>query len=240
MTKKLLALGALAVAATPSFATDLWDQQPGLTNGFNAFTDEQFTDLPDHSVYNASDVIVGAGGWTVNSISVEGEENGSPGTPTQALLNIFANTGQNSVPAVQNDPTTGQLVNVTFTPLGNIGFNGAPAYFLTVSGLNLQLAAGEYWIGLTAIGAIGGSSGENEFETGFSTVNSAGAKEGSAFINPGAYWGYGSSWQQETNVSGDPTPDFSAIDIQGSAAPEPVSIALLGLGVVGLISRRRK
>jgi len=237
MTKRLYTLAALAVATTPAFATDLWNQQVGLANGFNGFVDEQFTDtgFTQYSTYQSSDVVVGTGGWNVTSISEEFLDNGATSGITTALLNVFPNTGANSLPAVQNDPTTGTQVAVQITSLGAIGANAAQAYLLTASGLNLQLAAGEYWIGLTGIGAFG----SGEIQEGFTTTNSAGANFGSAFINPQGGFAAGTSWQPLTNITGDSV-DYSAIDIQGSfATPEPASMALLGLGVVGLIKRRR-
>ncbi|MHB8635213.1 MAG: PEP-CTERM sorting domain-containing protein [Fimbriimonadaceae bacterium] len=234
MTKRIYALAALAVATTPAFATDLWNQQAGLPVGFNAFADSVLGDIPNSSVYDLSDVIVGANGWTVNSISMEVVDQGPGATSlTQAVLNVFANTGQTSLPAVQNNPTTGTTVAVTMTAVAG----QASVYMLTASGLNLSWAPGEYWVGLTGLSNYNSAPGQ--IQTGYSAVNSAGASFGSVFNDPGGQL-VPAGWTSIQSYLSDPTADYSAIDIQGvSPAPEPASMTFLGLGVLGIISRRR-
>jgi hypothetical protein len=238
MTKKFYALGALALATTPAFATDLWNQQVGLPaspGGFGAAIDSVLADLPADSCYQESDVIVGNGGWNVTSISMVVQDNSAGAlTVTQADLNVYANPG--STPLPQNDPTTGTLTTVLMTPV--LGYTNV--YMMTASGLNLNWAPGEYWVGLTGLGNYAGAAGE--LFAGYSGTNSAGANFGSAVDNPGGGF-LTPGWTTTGSITGDPyavTNAYDAIDIQGVvAAPEPASMALLGLGIVGLINRRR-
>ena len=239
MTKKIYALAALALAATPSFATDLWDQQSGLPAGPNASfptaADCLFSDFASANTYIASDVEVGAGGWTVNQISMEVVgASVAVETITHAQLNVFANPSSNSLPTPL-DPTMGPTVSVSVTAIAN----NPGDYLVTASGLNLTWAQGEYWVGLTSLANY--SAGQ-EIWDGYITSNVAGALQQSAMDNPGGYDGLpNNGWNTLSSVYGSPNPLYAAIDIQGTVnpAPEPASIALLGLGAVGILRRRR-
>jgi hypothetical protein len=244
MTKRIIAVGALALIAMPSFAADLWNQEAAFhTNGGSGNVDQDFTDLAGYPTYIVGDVIVGGGGWDVSSIQTEFIA-GTPSDPitsiTQATLNVFANSGSGT-PTVGNDPSTGTTVNVTVTADTNF----TNVFYLTATGLNLNWAAGEYWVGLTPNAAYGtyGQTYTGDIVVGALGANAAGANytsvirdPGGAFGDPaGTNWASFNTWDSSTTANG-----YEAMDIQGVvAAPEPVSMAFLGLGVVGLIARRR-
>src|SRR5579863_6945717 len=140
MTKKIIGIGAMALAAMPAFATDLWDQQATFhSSGGSGFVNQNFTDFPTYSTYDVSDVIVGAGGWNVTSVSVEVIASSTTGilTMTQGLLNVFSNSG--SLPGAGNNPASGTAVAITVTPDSNF----SNVFYITASGLNLNLSAGE-------------------------------------------------------------------------------------------------
>src|SRR5579862_447731 len=108
MTKKIFGLVALAVAATPSFAADLWDQQvamPTAGTQFGVVIDSVLSDFPQDSTYQLQDVEVGAGGWNIDSVSMIVVDN-SPSALTgitQATFNVFANTTASPSPLAGND-----------------------------------------------------------------------------------------------------------------------------------------
>ncbi|HLK15502.1 MAG TPA: PEP-CTERM sorting domain-containing protein [Fimbriimonadaceae bacterium] len=229
MTKRILALAALGIAAAPSFATDLWNQQVGVGSSFDGGPDQVFGDLPSATAWQASDVIVGSGGWNVTSISTLAtlQAGGTMNLTTTADLTIFA--GSASLPTGSNDPSVDQVVNVTWTLVG------ANEYRVQAN-VNMNLAAGHYWVGLTPIGDYGTYL---QTYTIFTSTNSAGASFGTGLLNPGGYYNGVTTWQTLASVEGQTNPLYAAIDIQGTAAPEPATMAFLGLGIAGLVARRR-
>lgn len=241
MKGRSILLAALALAACPAFGLDLWNQQVGVGPAFASFPDQEYDDgiYDVYTTYMANDVIVGAGGWNVDSISVEMTASsvlGSFTTLTTARLNVFANPGGNSVPAVQDDPSKGVTVPVSVVPVGGL----TDTYYVIASNLNLNLAAGEYWIDLTPVGGV--LSVGQSYEV-FTPTNSAGAHLGSATINPlqGYQFPSGPNWgtmQDENHTAG---PEYGAIDIQGAAAaPEPSAMVGLAAGIFGLLRFKRR
>ncbi len=110
---------------------------------------------------------------------------------------------------------------------------GPNGFELTYSaGGEIELAAGHYWIGLTPqldFGQFG-----QEFHHGsdewFKT---------SAGRNPGGGFGVGTDWFDAGQTFGGI--DWGgAITITGEIIPAPVTLALLGMGLVGTGRRRRQ
>ncbi len=95
--------------------------------------------------YSLNDISVGAGGWVITDVSIYvnalgGFESGV----TSGYLNIFPKTGPLPIDGT-DDPTAGISVPMTATVIsGN-------DYEVTVTGLSVALAPGEYWIGITPI-----------------------------------------------------------------------------------------
>lgn len=229
--KYSLLLICLALVGASTAHADRWNNeqdpatmQGGTSNGY-------YPTAPTDSSFAVSDVVAD-NNWTINSVqiqAVDGETYIPNGYQTTAYLNIFANSGTGNAPLAGNNPMSGTVVNVTFN---YTVYNGDGQNFtITADGLNINLAKGEYWIGLTPISTYG-HIGETLFAS-----NVAGAVASSDY-----YQYYGSTnWYQTTYGVGS-APGYLGIDINGTvqSVPEPASFAALGLGLIGLISRRRR
>ncbi len=91
--------------------------------------------------YCVNDVTVDGTGWVITDISTYYNGTGFFESVSQGYLNIAPKTGALPV----DDPTTDVMVPLTLTIV-------APnTYKVTASGLNIELAPGEYWIGITPI-----------------------------------------------------------------------------------------
>lgn len=224
--KARITLGLVAVVAfaTTASAAVLWDQSNYVV-GPNSLVDEEFLDYPTYSSYMMMDVTASTD-WTVDSVSIflTDGQNGVWQVINQARLNVFSWT-PGSLPAAADDPSAGTLVSVTMTDLGD-------TFKMTASGLDLDLAAGNYWIGL-APQATHAQVGQ-EFHRPAPIV-----ADNAAWRNPGGAFGYGTGWNYAyaIDTSGEWQDTYEgAILIEG--IPAPGALALLGLA--GLVSRRRR
>ena len=133
---------AMSLASVASAQIVLWDQTAGYEGWSQGFFNMIAGGPPMGSTtYTVNDIVVPAGGWDVTTMRVyyDGFDQGWAGTVTSAVLYLEPKTG--STPT--GDPSTGTTVAVTTTILGN-GFMEVAA-----TGLDMNIAEGEYWIGLT-------------------------------------------------------------------------------------------
>jgi hypothetical protein len=197
----------------------LWLQLP--TDTGTGFVNQRFPDFPAYSTYAVSDISVGGFGWQITSISEFYVSDSWP-VSFNVLLNIFSKTA--SFPLASDDPSAGTVFSATLTRSGGIDA-------VTVSGLDIFLAPGDYWIGFTPQLAYG-SSGQ-EFQIIADQVG-----DFTAFRNSGNGFGFGSSWMTSSNFG---SASDLAFQIGGNlATPEPGSIALLGGGIAALFFARRR
>ena len=151
-----------------------------------------------------------------------------------AVLNIFDGDALTDADGAFDGGDFGSAVQVTaLSPGASSGFAGV--WSLTVSGLDIQLDAGDYFFGLTPEYA---AADGQEFH-----VNAASLGDGAGgptfFRNPANGIGLGAGWQDIANLG---QPGFEAsLTVRGEEIiPEPTSAGLLALGLVGLVSRRRR
>ncbi|MDY7108262.1 MAG: MYXO-CTERM sorting domain-containing protein [Planctomycetota bacterium] len=220
-----LGLAAVVGLTTAATADVLWDQSNYSTDP-NALVDQEFGDFPTYSSYMVTDVVADTD-WVIQSVSVYfTSNNGNWGQfLSQARLNIF-DWVPGTLPLAADDPTAGAVVSVGAVEQGD------STWKITASGLNVNLDAGNYWIGLTPI--VNFADGGQEFHRPAPIIN-----DNNAWRNPGGAFGYGTDWIYAHIVDG--TGEWenqweASILIEG--VPAPGALALLGLA--GLLGRRRR
>ena len=204
----------------------LWDQQPDVAGA--AFVDQNFGDFPDFATFLVSDVVFG-GAVQIHSITTYFTKGAAKTDlwPADdfgfATLNIFASPLTNA-----DDPFTGTSVSVFYALT-------ADGFAVTASGLNINLGAGTYWVGLTP--ELDFLVKDQEFH--WQALNPTGGP--TMARNPGLGFGIGPDWV-------DAGLTFPKIPIEGWDAaitirgiPTPGALALLGVaGLAGMRRRRRK
>lgn len=225
----LSVLSVLSLAGIAS-ADTLWDQSAiDLNSQMSMANWTKTSGFGQREAYGMSDVTVPAGGWTIQSITVWA------GTlafndPTSATLNIFPKTS--SLPTAANNPRSialggsGVVVPAVTSFIEINGNSGQFAREITSSGLNIVLAPGNYWIGLTP--KFSGADADNQWPA----LNLYGNSQAVRFASP-----LDAAWSDNAALLGQPATD-GAILIQG-IVPAPASAALLGLGGL-LVGRRRR
>ena len=155
----------------------LWDQP---TDGGGAFVDQTFPDFPDFDTYLVCDVVVDEPGWNVTGVTMFFTDPGTwPMGDNPATLNIFEKTG--TLPEPGDDPAAGMQVTAQIEP-------DVFGLAITAAGLDINLAPGEYWIGLTPDVNFGQFGQAFHLETFFPQG------DGTAARNPGGAFAIGSDW----------------------------------------------
>ncbi len=201
---------------TPTAPT-LWDQPPDNSGNF---VDQNFEAAFDaYDAFMLMDVTFG-GAVVITDITTYYTVGNWPLGAGTATLNIFANDGS-GLPQPGDIPDNGASVatNAAVHALGQE---------ITASGLNINLAAGSYWVGLTPEVSFG------DFGQQFhQAATPDGGPDHSASRNLNGGFGFGPDWFL-SSTRGSVTD--GAITIFGT--PTPGTLALLGLG--GLVASRRR
>jgi hypothetical protein len=128
----------------------------------------------------------------------------------------------------------------TQTATGRSGF-GYTEYEILVSGLNVTLGAGTYWLSVAPVTAGGGGNSYVSTTSGSNCVGTPCGNDGNSYWSSGAP--FNENFGSTADGLGTGTWDFSMGLDDGTTAPEPATIGLclagLGLIMVGSRARRR-
>jgi hypothetical protein len=195
-------------------------------DGTNGLANEQNTIVSQAGVYE--DFNVTGGGWNITSLFSDNLLNT---TVTGANWEIRSGVSEGSGGTlIASGTTNAPLVTLT----GRSGF-GFLEYMVQVTGINVTLAPGHYWMNVTPVGNGGGRS-FNSTTSGANCVGTPCGNNQMAFFNSTFF---GATFTSTAN-EGQPT-DFSD-GVIGTVVPEPATVALLtcGLGAVVIAIRRRR
>ncbi len=208
------AMAATMVIGGAASADVLYHNPPGDTQGAK---DQEYPDFPTSSIYLVADFNVPAPGFTLTKVASYTTINPNWDSVTTARLHLFPKVA-NLPDNVTDDPTASMVVNVSY----DVGTG-----ILSTVGLNVDVAAGDYWIGLTAI------AGFSEFGQTFHYVGLNDNGDPDAARNPGGAldlphgtnWGQIQSWAVGMRDM--------ALTVEGVAIPGKCPWDLDENGVVG-------
>ncbi len=232
-----LAAGQVAIPVGPASAgvgerigpagPVLWDQPPDLTENVWAVYEQEAIDAPEYTGYTVNDVVFDSAvtitGVTTYFFLASADDLPQGDDVLTARLNIFPKTS--SLPADDDDPRLGMSVPVDVSEEFLDGFG--LIWVFEADGLSVDLAAGEYWVGLTPV---------LDFATwGLVTAHMPALRVGEVsaskvpFTSP--------EWDPITTPDG---PWDGAITIHGTVIPSPGTLGLLGFGGLMAACRRRR
>jgi PEP-CTERM motif len=177
-----------------------------------------FPDFPNYGTQSFDDFTVTGSGWLVTGATFYGQEQGDPSQNVSVNMAILTAPGF----------TSGGISGGTEDSSGNLNFTG----------LSMFLAPGTYWIDAWVV--------RPELTGGqwFWSLTDYGNPIGSEFYiqNPGGGLVPGATSPVPASQVLGTLPADLAFTIYGQAVPEPSSIMLLSIGVLGLIGvlRRRR
>lgn len=235
---KTIALIAMSVVGTTSAFAQLWDQSDLVNNpggGTGAIAGANLSQLETgettfgygaQQVSNnvmADDFTVGSGGWVINKLTFWTYQTGATAPSITAVNWAIGSTATTSL---TNTAVTATFENIYRTNLGDTTSSNRRLQKVEVTGLNIALGAGTYFVSYNFAGTL--ASGP--WAPPLPTSNAVFGQNALQSLAGGAF----------APVLQGPAGADMAFQVHGTAVPEPATMAALGLGVAALIRRRRK
>jgi len=228
----LVVLNFFAVSSSYAFTT-LWyngDFNFDDEVNSNGLANEINTEITQSNIYD--DFIVNGTGWNVSTIW---SNNLMTFTGvTEAMWEIRSGISSGSGGTL----IAGSTGSATQTATGRSGFS-FDEYRIEVSGLNVNLTPGRYWLTVAPV-AVNPGSGRSFCSTTIG-LNAIGSPAGN---NQNAYWDsthFGYDFALTSDIDSRWVYDFSmGVGGENAVIPEPASLMLLGMGLLGFGAARRK
>lgn len=148
-TRMWVLFAVMGLLAQGAGADVLWDQSDFDMFGAGYFNSVSGDPPLGVTMYGVNDVTVGGEGWHVESISTyySALDPGWGSAITEGKLHVFPKSGPLPVDST-DDPAASMTVPMT-------GTFDTDHIVVTASGLDLDLPAGDYWIGITPVAPSG-------------------------------------------------------------------------------------
>lgn len=176
------------------------------------------------------DFVVPSGSWLIDS-AWSNDEMTSGFAATEAYWEIRSGVSAGNGGTLLYSGTSA----ATQTDTGQ-NYYGNELYTIGVTGLDISLGPGTYWLTLAPVDGSNTYSSYVSTTTGLNAVGNPPGNDGHSFFNAPGYDWVPASGQVDYSPA-----DFS-MGVGGTTAsvPEPCTFALFALGAVGLLRKRRK
>ena len=226
-----LALGMLLLGSmvTPSIADTLW-YNGDYDQTLNRYVSNQISDALNARTYD--DFVVPAGGWTINTLYSNNIVNTSTSTITEAYWEIRQGVSAGNGGTLLLSSTSLASLAATDRYLDGSDYNN-PEMKVAVTGLDLSLAAGTYWLCVTPYvpggeGAVSNTVTRGENATGFNSGNGLFCSNASnpeiLYVDGNFLFGFESGIDYSMGIEG----------TVGSSVPIPPSILLLASALLAM------
>ena len=206
--------GKRLIVNRPDGSSTLWYN--GDFNGVNGLANEENTSIGSGQFASVYDnFIVPSPGWNVTAVFSDDLENTNvTGATWEIRQGVAEGTGGTLI-------ASGMTTTPMVTPTGRSGF-GFTEFMVEVTGLNVNLPPGTYWLNVTVVGDLSGRSFDST-TSGANCVGTPCGNDQNAFFNSNFF---GANWQS-TAEQGQPS-DFSMGvigTVGGGGTPSPTPTA---------------
>jgi hypothetical protein len=227
--KSLVRVCLLALVASQGFATTLWyngdfDGRSGLINGVNLNATSMTSNVYDNFV------VPDGQSWTIADVWSNNQMNftGVTSAEWEIRSGVSTNNGGTLI-ASGTDSATQTATGRSF---------GFTEYQILVSGLNVTLGSGTYWLSVAPVSPDGNGLSYVSTTSGTNCVGTPCGNDGNSYWTSSTF---SANFDPTSSAFGAGTWDLS-MGVDGLATPEPatVGLCLAGLGLIAIGSRSRR